>query len=141
MLRVVNPCLAIALAVAGMLSVVSFASAQEGGGSTAKPGKNPVPSNAASIAAGKAAFMRQCRFCHGEDAKGAAKTTPKNIKTPPPDLTDAEWRHGSTDGDIFTNIRNGIAPDFDMKPNKILKDEEIWQIVNYIRSLGPSPAK
>jgi mono/diheme cytochrome c family protein len=28
-----------------------------------------------------------------------------------------------------------------MKPNKILKDEEIWQIVNYIRSLGPSPAK
>jgi mono/diheme cytochrome c family protein len=121
-----------------MLSVVSLASAQD---RTAKPAKNPVPSNAASIAAGKAAFMRQCRFCHGEDAKGAAKTTPKSLKTPPPDLTDAEWRHGSTDGAIFANIRTGIGPDFDMKPNKILKDEEIWQIVNYIRSLGPSPAK
>ena len=91
------------------------------------------------------------RGCHGRIHRrrlrhppfaGHRRAGPRAVRIHPrPNLTDAEWRHGSTDGDIFTNIRNGIGPDFEMKPNKILKDEEIWQIVNYIRSLGPSAAK
>jgi len=26
------------------------------------------------------------------------------------------WDHGSTDGAIFDNIKNGVAPDFNMTP-------------------------
>ena len=43
---------------------------------------------------------------------------------------------GSTDQQIFDNIKNGIAPDFNMVPFKDkLKDEEIRSIVTFIRSL------
>jgi hypothetical protein len=35
-----------------------------------------------------------------------------------------------------TNIRDGVAPDFNMVPFKDkLKDDEIWSVVNYIRSI------
>ena len=49
------------------------------------------------------------------------------------------WDHGSTDGEIFTNIKDGIGPKFDMKAMKakIPMDTDIWNIVNYLRSLGP----
>lgn len=53
-------------------------------------------------------------------------------------MTDAEWVHGGTDGEIFSNIRNGIGPKFDMKSMRSrMTDTDIWNVVNYIRSLGP----
>jgi mono/diheme cytochrome c family protein len=106
----------------------------------AKPAlKNPVPSSPASIAAGEANFKRNCRFCHGEDAKGNGPQAPKD--THPPDLTDAKWDHGSTDGEIFTVIKDGIGPKFDMKGyNSKMTAQVMWNIVNYLRSIGPAGA-
>jgi len=47
-----------------------------------------------------------------------------------------KFEHGSTDGEIFTNIKTGVAPDFNMVPFKDkLKDDEILSIVTFIRSL------
>ena len=98
--------------------------------------KNPVKSTAESIEAGKTAYNKYCKFCHGDDAKGDGKLAPKD--THPPDLIDAKWDHGATDGEIFENIKEGIGPKFDMKPMKAkMKDEDIWNVVNYLRSLGP----
>ena len=98
--------------------------------------KNPVKPTAESIEAGKTAYNKYCKFCHGDDAKGEGKLAPKD--THPPNLTDAKWDHGSTDGEIFENIKEGIGPKFDMKPMKAkMKDEDIWNVVNYLRSLGP----
>ncbi len=97
--------------------------------------KNPVPSNAESVAAGKAAFGKNCRFCHGADAKGNGPMAPKD--THPPDLTDAKWDRGSTDGEIFAVIRDGAGPKFDMKGYKSkMTDTEMWNIVNFLRSVG-----
>jgi cytochrome c oxidase cbb3-type subunit 3 len=95
---------------------------------------NPVPSSAESIEAGKQAYTRNCAPCHGTSGEGG----PGNDLIPAaPDLTDATWDHGSTDGEIFSNIRNGIAPEFNMTPFKDkLKDEEIWNVVNYVRSIA-----
>src|ERR1041385_1157225 len=70
--------------------------------------KNPVPSTPASIAAGEASFKKYCRFCHGEDARGNGPQAQKH--TPPPNLTDDKWDHGSTDADIFTVIKDGVQP-------------------------------
>ena len=48
---------------------VAVAAAQNPGGSDAgKKMKNPVASSPESIAAGKALFTKNCRFCHGADA-------------------------------------------------------------------------
>jgi mono/diheme cytochrome c family protein len=96
--------------------------------------QNPVPSSAESIAAGKQTYLRQCAPCHGTSGEGG----PGNDLIPAaPDLTDATWDHGSTDGEIFSNIKNGIAPDFNMTPFKgTLNDEDIWNVINYVRSLA-----
>jgi mono/diheme cytochrome c family protein len=101
--------------------------------------KNPVPSTPESIAAGQTLFQKYCRFCHGADAKGDGPQAPKD--THPPNLTDDKWDHGSTDAEIFANIKDGIAPKLDMKGfNSKLTPQEMWSIVNYIRSLGPKDA-
>jgi mono/diheme cytochrome c family protein len=101
--------------------------------------KNPVPSTPQSIAAGAASFQKYCRFCHGADAKGDGPQAPKD--THPPNLTDDKWDHGSTDAEIFATIKDGIGPKFDMKGfNSKLTPQEMWSIVNYIRSLGSKAA-
>jgi len=97
--------------------------------------KNPVKSTPESIAAGKTTYNKYCKFCHNEDATGNGALAPKD--THPPNLIDAKWDHGSTDGEIFENIKEGIGPKFDMKPMKAkMKDEDIWNVVNYLRSLA-----
>ena len=55
-----------------------------------------------------------------------------------PDLTDPQWDHGSSDGEIFDSIKNGVGPEFNMIPWKDkLKDDDVWNLVNYLRSIGP----
>jgi cbb3-type cytochrome c oxidase subunit III len=96
--------------------------------------KNPVASTPESIAAGKALFTRNCAPCHGINATGGIGN---DISPPSPDLTDADWLHGGTDGEIFTNIKEGIPPDLNMGAfGDRLKDPDIWNVVNYVRSLA-----
>jgi len=97
--------------------------------------KNPVAPGAESVAAGKATYTKNCRFCHGTDAKGNGPMAPQG--THPSDLTDAKWDRGSSDGEIFTVIHDGAGPKFDMKGYKgKLSDTDIWNVVNYLRSIG-----
>src|SRR5579859_8040660 len=104
----------IALIPAFVFACATMGAAQ--GNPEAAKVKNPVPSNAESIAAGKAAFTKNCRFCHGADAKGDGPMAPKDSH--PPNLTDAKWDRGSSDGEIFAVIRDGAGPKFVMKGYK-----------------------
>ena len=97
---------------------------------------NPAKPTAESLAAGKTAYLKYCKFCHGADADGKPTIVPKG--TPPANLIDAKWEHGATDGEIFMIIKEGIAPKFEMKAMKTkITDPEIWNVVNYLRSIGP----
>ena len=97
--------------------------------------KNPVKSTPESIEAGKTAYNKYCKFCHNEGGTGNGALAPKD--THPPNLIDAKWDHGSTDGEIFENIKEGIGPKFDMKPMKAkMMDADIWNVVNYLHSLA-----
>jgi cbb3-type cytochrome c oxidase subunit III len=96
---------------------------------------NPVPSDAASIAAGKKLYDDNCAECHGESGKGDGPRAPYS-NPEPPNLTDAEWKYGSSDGDIFTIIQNG-AKDTDMPSfKKDIPEQQTWHVVNYVKSLG-----
>jgi mono/diheme cytochrome c family protein len=100
----------------------------------AKP-ENPVPSDAASIAAGKKLYDKNCAECHGEMGKGDGPRAPY-ASPKPPNLTDAEWKHGSTDGDIFAVIQKGVK-DTDMESfEKDIPARQLWDLVNYVKSLG-----
>lgn len=95
---------------------------------------NPVAATPESIAAGKQVYTRYCAVCHGINAEGGSGS---DISPPAPDLTDKEWKRGSTDGEIFSVIKNGVPPDLFMEPwGDRIKDPDIWNVVNYVRSLA-----
>jgi mono/diheme cytochrome c family protein len=105
-----------------------------------KAPQNPVKSSPASIKAGQAAYAKNCRHCHGLKGLGDGPMAPKNPK--PANLTDAKWDFGASDGEIFTIIWNGVPkPKSEMKGMKgTLAERDVWNIVNYLRTIGPKTA-
>jgi mono/diheme cytochrome c family protein len=99
------------------------------------PAKNPIPMSEMSVKAGRAVYARICRACHGLQGKGDGTSAPPGSK--PANLVDAEWKYGSSDGEIFKTIKEGVKPFDVMEPwGKKLTDAEIWNTVNFLRDLG-----
>lgn len=139
-MRLVSRLFISAAILASAFLIAFTAHAQNRGGNPApRTIKNPVPATATSMTAGAAAYKKYCAFCHGVAAKGDGPLAPKDSN--PPDLTDATWIHGSTDAEIFTFITNGGGADSKMVAFKgKIPDQDLWHIVNYLRSLGPKTA-
>jgi mono/diheme cytochrome c family protein len=117
-----------------------IAQATKGGNPKAAAVKNPVSPNPNSINKGRQAFMKACRHCHGPKGLGDGPLAPKNPS--PADLTDAEWKYGSSDGEIFAIISNGVGGDSEMKGVRSeMTATDMWNIVNFLRSIGPQSAK
>jgi len=102
---------------------------------------NPVKPTPDSIAAGKKTYDTQCVSCHGETGKGDGKMAASITGAKPSDLSDADWKHGSSDGEIFVLIRDGSKGTGMRGYATKLKTDDIWNVVNYLRTLGPKPAK
>ncbi len=124
--------LAVGLVIAGVAGVRPAA---QGDPDAAKL-QNPVTASPESIAAGKTLFYRNCANCHGIDGGGS----PGNDLTPPAPSLLGKLKHGSTDGEIFETIRKGVGPAFDMAAfgQQGLKDQDIWNVVNYVKTLRKS---
>jgi PQQ-dependent dehydrogenase (methanol/ethanol family) len=90
---------------------------------------NPMANNGDAVAAGRRLYDQTCQTCHGGEGRGDRG----------PALTTGKFPHGSDDGDIFRNIRNGIAGS-GMPAFSILTADQIWQVVSYIRSLSGAAA-
>ena len=126
------------LIVGGVLvwTAVTIGAQAHGGDPAAAAVKNPIASSPKSIADGQKLYQTNCRHCHGAKGLGDGPLAPTDPS--PSNLTDAEWNHGSSDGEIFALISNGAGPDSQMKPMKTkLSNRDIWNVINYIRSLGP----
>jgi mono/diheme cytochrome c family protein len=98
--------------------------------------QNPVKATAASIAKGKDLFAKDCATCHGLKANGNTPTG-KALNPPASNLTDAAWKHGGTDGEIFTTITKGIAGTGMTPWEKSVLEKDRWNLVNYIKTMGP----
>ena len=123
----------------GSLAVVGLAvglSAQEKhGNAEAAKLRNPIASSPESIAAGETVYMKYCRGCHAKDAAGGPP--PEAGEEPASNLIDAEWNHGSSDGEIFHVIKNGVPPTMIMEAYGLrISDTEIWNVVNFLRSIA-----
>lgn len=103
--------------------------------SIAAQGKNPYAAEAKVAKLGEFEFRANCAFCHGLGAHGGGRG---------PDLTRTPKKHGDADAEIFNTINNGV-PGTAMPPNGAtqqgvgMTEEEIWQVVTYIRSVEKKP--
>jgi mono/diheme cytochrome c family protein len=94
--------------------------------------KNPDKSNAESISAGKSLWNMHCSSCHGKKGLGDG-TKAAQLKTQPQDMTLASFQSQS-DGSIFYKTSEG-RNDMPSFKKKIPDPDDIWSLVNYIRTL------
>ena len=99
--------------------------------------QNPIPADAASIARGKELYGINCQMCHGETGEGNGTVAAFLIKFKPANLTSPLIKAFS-DGQIFMTITNGV-PERMPPLNENLTVLERWDVVNYIRTLKPTP--
>jgi mono/diheme cytochrome c family protein len=97
----------------------------------AKNAKNPVANNAASQNAGKALWGTNCKSCHGAKGLGDGAKA-ETLKTEPGDFSKPAFQ-GQTDGALFFKISNG-RDDMPSFKKKLDGDEDIWNLVNYLRT-------
>ena len=96
---------------------------------------NPIPADLVSKEAGKANYEVACLVCHGTTGKGDGSAAAA-LERKPGNLADSSlWLQ--SDGELFWKIGNGSNP---MPPfSELFSDEQIWEIVNYVRTLAPEP--
>jgi mono/diheme cytochrome c family protein len=99
---------------------------------------NPLAPTEENIEKGKASFLGKafCATCHGRDGRGLADIQGLRGKLPR-NFTDQVWQAARTDGELFWILRNG-SPGTDMAPfiPLVLTEEEAWQVLLFVRSLG-----
>lgn len=99
------------------------------------------PTIKGSVAAGSDLFNSYCWVCHGRSGKGdgpaAAKLQPK-----PRDFTDAAFKARATDKELFDIISSGSHASAYMPMwGLTLSEQEIWDLVEYIKSLPAAKRK
>jgi mono/diheme cytochrome c family protein len=100
----------------------------------AKKLKSPVPYSKASLTRGKILYKRSCTECHGADGKSLV-----DVVANATDLTSPKaYRSGTSAGEIFRSIRDGAGEAMPPFAEKISKEEDLWHLVNYLRSLWPA---
>ncbi len=93
---------------------------------------NPIKSDGVSIERGKKSYFQYCSSCHGAKAMGDGpagmmlKPKPANLKV---------MAGGHPDGDFAWKIANGRGAMPAWK--SVLKENQIWDLVNYIQNLKP----
>jgi mono/diheme cytochrome c family protein len=99
--------------------------------------KNPLPSNADTLADGKEAFSHYCVACHGMDGQNTGVPFANHISPPIPLLTSKDVQ-SYTDGQLKWILDNGISPSGMPGSKGTLSDDELWSIIVYLRHLPPS---
>lgn len=95
--------------------------------------ENPVKSSADSLALGKKYYGYDCAMCHGKTGDGQGDLAVE-MKLKVPDFRDPAALKGRTDGELYYLIQKGEG---DMPPEgDRAKPEELWNLVNYVRSLA-----
>jgi len=99
--------------------------------------KNPIPSDANSIAVGKVVYAKECFSCHGATGKGDGPAAAALEKSPG-NLSDPKmWEQ--TDGALFWKITTGRKPMASYE--NLLTEEQRWHVINYTRTLAPRPSE
>ena len=89
--------------------------------------KNPYEGQPDAVAAGEKLFRQHCAECHGDDATGAHGP---NLRS--------QGVQNATPGELAWVLRNGNLV-HGMPPWSGIPEQRRWQIITYLKSLGPAP--
>lgn len=92
---------------------------------------NPVKANGESLATGKEVWVKHCQSCHGKAGKGDGSKAAQ-LKTSPNDFTKGDVQK-QTDGALYYKTVEG-RDDMPSFKKKISDQEELWAVVNYMRT-------
>lgn len=101
-----------------------------------KDDKNPQPDTPEILKEGKEHFGHHCQVCHGMDGQNTGVPFASKMEPPVADLSSKDVQ-GYSDGQLRWIIANGIAPSGMPGWKGILNDEEMWNLVVFIRHLPP----
>jgi mono/diheme cytochrome c family protein len=93
---------------------------------------NPIPRSSQSISRGRQLFHRYCEVCHGPEAHGDGPAS-ASLPEHPEDLTRIAPPPYFPDGVVAYRIANGQQSMPAWKD--VLSADEIWDLINFIRSL------
>ena len=105
---------------------------QAGGQTAVEDLRNPYPPNAESLSAGAETYVRWCQSCHGASGRGDGLGA-AGLDPPPADLVVHVPLH--PEGELFRFIRDGISGTAMNGLADSLTEEEMWHVVNYIKTL------
>jgi mono/diheme cytochrome c family protein len=99
--------------------------------------ENPVKPSSESWTRGKRQYGYDCAMCHGKGGDGRGDVA-ADMKLKMHDQIDPATLKDRTDGELFYIIKNGkdqMPPEGDR-----VKDEAIWDMVNYVRTFAKKTA-
>ena len=88
-----------------------------------------------SVEKGKGLYQRLCAVCHGKGGKGEAYS----LFDPPPSDLNAAATQKKTDEELLDTIRNGHPNTAMGKWEYALSEEEMREVLAYIRTFGGTP--
>ena len=118
----------------GVLGVIGASALIAGalGSEEGIPERNPIPPTSESVAAGRSLYDIHCQLCHGTEGLGDGPAS-AGLNPPVADLVIHVPLH--PDRALFDFIHDGIQGAAMPALGEILSDDEIWHLVNYIRTL------
>ncbi len=101
--------------------------------------KNPLEATPQNILAGKTLFQvdakpSACRICHGISGDGLGILFHR-VKPKPRNFTCVHTMDDLPDGQLFWIIKNG-SPGTAMPSFSYLEDDQVWQLILYLRSFS-----
>lgn len=142
---------AILISLPGLLAAPASAQAPAGGIDCPQPRftgsapeeylsrQNPLQAETGPVQEGARLYQGtpgriSCATCHGVKGDGRGPLA-SQFNPPPRNFACAKTISGVPDGQLFWIIRFG-SPGAAMPPHRNLSDEQIWQLVLYLRSLS-----
>ena len=92
--------------------------------------ENPEAADAESVKMGRMLYTKNCASCHGKTGLGDGSKA-RGLDTHPGDMSGSAYQ-SQTDGEHFykTKFGRNEMPKYENK----VADEDIWHIVNYMRT-------
>jgi mono/diheme cytochrome c family protein len=88
-----------------------------------------------AVARGRVFFAANCALCHGERGDGRGRRSAGFAKAPA-NFTDPAWKARTSPRRVFFAIREGLRGT-PMPSWRWLGEDETWDLVAYVLSLGP----